>query len=157
LVELVDTMLAKLEGDRDVNAEDLFEGFMPEEHEAEAERRWGATDAWKESKRRTGSYGPEQWRAIKAEHDAIVAEMAGLAAAGAAPDSAGALALAERHRRHIDRWYYACSPAMHAGVATLYTTDPRFAEVFDRHAEGLSSWVEAAIRANAAASGRAGR
>ena len=158
LVAVIDSMLAAdEEGERTVPDRELFSGFRPEEHEAEAERRWGSTDAWKESKRRTAAYGSEQWRAIQAEHDEIVATMAELAAAGAAPDSAEAIGLAERHRRHVDRWYYACGRDLHTGLGALYVRDPRFAETFERRAPGLAAWIEAAIRANAATAREAER
>jgi DNA-binding transcriptional MerR regulator len=150
LVATIDSMLAASKGDHTVSTENLFDGFQPEKHAAEAEERWGDSAAWRESKRRTSRYGPDQWRSIHAEHDAIVRDMAELAASGAPPDGAEAMALAERHRRHIDRWFYACSPAMHAGLGSLYVEDARFAETFERHGEGLATWVVAAIRANAA-------
>ena len=61
-----------------------------------------------------------------------------------------AIALAERHRLHIDRWFYACDRAMHARLADLYVGDERFAASFDRHGEGVAVYVATAIRANAA-------
>ena len=62
------------------------------------------------------------------------------------------MAAAELHRQHIDRWFYACSPQMHAGLAEMYVTDHRFSEAFDKHAEGLSTYVSATIKANGARS-----
>ena len=38
---------------------------------------------------------------------------------------------------------------MHAGLAEMYVHDERFAEFFDKHGAGLSSYVADAIRANA--------
>jgi hypothetical protein len=66
-------------------------------------------------------------------------------------DQLDALAAAtyEEHREHIDRWFYACSPQMHVRLAEMYVHDERFAEFFDKHGEGLSSYVADAIRANA--------
>ncbi len=58
--------------------------------------------------------------------------------------------IAERHRLSIDRWFYPCSTAMHLGLATLYETDTRFAENIDKNCEGLTPFLVAAIRANAA-------
>ena len=58
--------------------------------------------------------------------------------------------LAESHRRHIDRWFYACSPDMHRGLASMYTADPRFSAYFEERHEGLAAFVADAIDANAA-------
>jgi hypothetical protein len=59
------------------------------------------------------------------------------------------MAVAERHRLLIDRWFYPCSPETHAGLASLYESDARYAEGMDRHATGLAAFLVAAIRANA--------
>ena len=149
LVALVDRMLSTPEGDRTMSAEALFDGFRPEEYEAEAKQRWGNTPVWQQSQRRTATYGPDDWHSIKAEGAAIVKELAARQSAGDAPESEAAMAAAEQHRQHIDRWFYACSPFMHAALAEMYTADARFAQYFDRHGEDLCSYVAAAIRANA--------
>ncbi len=54
-----------------------------------------------------------------------------------------------RHRRHIERWFYPCSPEMHAGLGHMDTQDSRFAAYWDQHRPGLAIFVEEAFRANA--------
>lgn len=147
LIATIDRMLGDNEGDEKMTADELFDGFRHEDHEAEAKQRWGDTPHWKEAQRRTSSYGPDDWKAIKAEAEEIVAKLAGTMNAGEEPGSEAAMALAERHRLHIDRWFYACSPQMHAGLAEMYVGDPRFSVYFDKHGEGLANYVAAAIRA----------
>src|SRR3954464_1506496 len=50
---------------------ELFgEGFS-EDYEREAEERWGDTEAWAQSQRRTAAYGKEDWVRIKEEGEAI--------------------------------------------------------------------------------------
>lgn len=124
--------------------------FDAESLAAEARERWGDTEAYRESARRTRSYGPEQTAAIKAELEEIEARMAALLTGGGRPDSYDAMALAEEARMHIDRWYYPCSHAMHAGLAEMYTADPRFKAHYDDRADGLAQFVADAIRANGA-------
>jgi hypothetical protein len=126
----------------------MNERFDAEAHAEEARERWGDTEAYKESARRTGGYSPEQVAAIKAELEAIEAKMASLLTGGAAPESGEAMAAAEEARLHIHRWYYPCSHAMHAGLAEMYTADPRFKAHYDDRAEGLAQFVADAIRAN---------
>ena len=46
---------------------ELFGDDYPEEYEAEAEERWGETEAWAQSQRRTSAYTKEDWVRIKAE------------------------------------------------------------------------------------------
>jgi len=121
--------------------------------EAEARERWGDTEAWRESQRRTGSYSPDQWDAIKAEMEGIEARLAALLGGGSAADSPEAMDAAESARQHIHRWFYPCSHAMHVGLADMYTADPRFRAHYDERAPGLADFVADAIRANAARAG----
>ena len=84
---------------------EVFGDFDPKQYEDEARERWGDTDAYKESARRTARYTKEDWQRIKAEQDAIEAEFAEAMAAGKAPDSAEAhgarRAGAAGHRRSV--------------------------------------------------------
>ena len=52
--------------------------MINEAHQAEAEERWGDTDEYRESSRRTASYSDEQWKKIRAELDRPVAVPEGL-------------------------------------------------------------------------------
>ncbi len=139
-----------------------FEGpdeFDAGQYEDDARQRWGGTDAYRESMRRTKRYGKGDWARIRQEGEEIVAAMAALLAEGAHAASRAAMDRAEAHRRHIDRWFYPCSRAMHVNLAGMYTADPRFREYFEKRAAGLAVFVQDAIRANAArhrARGRAG-
>jgi hypothetical protein len=117
--------------------------------QAEAEERWGNTPQWRESGRRTKSYGPAQWVEIKAQGTATEAAFAALLRSGATPNHEAALALAEEARLHIDRWFYECTPEMHVGLAAMYEADPRFRAHYDNQEPGLASFVAKAIRANA--------
>ena len=121
---------------------------MNDQHSAEAEERWGETEAFQESTRRTASYTAADWAAIKAEADAIYSDFAAAMAEGAEPGSTRAKGLAERHRSHISKWFYDCPPAMHAGLGQLYASDARFTETIDATIEGLSQYLAAAFAAN---------
>lgn len=127
----------------------LFDGFDPSQYEDEVKERWGETDAYKESARRTSAYTKSDWERHKAEAHAIMTAAAELFTAGAPADGDEAMAVAEQHRLLIDRWFYPCSPTMHAGLAATYEADSRFAESIDRYAPDLTPWLSAAIRANA--------
>ena len=74
---------------------------------------------------------------------------------GVPPDDPAALELAEEHRLHIDRWFYPCSPQMHAGLAEMYVSDPRFTATFDAVADGLAVYLRDAISRRAGSSSSA--
>ena len=68
---------------------EAFGDFDPNQYQAEVKERWGDTDAYKESARRTARYTKEDWKQIKAEGDAVTRELADRLAAGATPGDAG--------------------------------------------------------------------
>ncbi|MGY2126864.1 MerR family transcriptional regulator [Blastococcus sp. SYSU DS0617] len=129
---------------------ELFGDWLPEEYEAEAEQRWGDTDAWAESQRRTRAYSKDDWIRIKAETDDVEARFAGALRAGVAPDSEEAMELAEEHRQQISRNFYDCPPEMHAGLGRMYVEDERFTAHYEQRAPGLAQFVSTAVQANAA-------
>jgi MerR family transcriptional regulator, thiopeptide resistance regulator len=128
---------------------ELFDGFDPAKYEAEARQRWGHTDAYKESARRTQGYTPEDWKRLGAEQAALYGDAFALLRAGEPPDGDRARAVAERHRLSIDRWFYPCSLELHRALAGGYESDARFAANIDKYGAGLTTFLIAAIRANA--------
>lgn len=150
MIRSIDAALAALDGDKEMQAAEIFEGFDPSRYEEEVLERWGETDAYKEAARRTGNYSKEDWVRIKAENDDLMRQLAARLAAGASSDDEDVLDLAEGLRLHIDRWYYPCSHAMHVRLAEMYVADPRFTSNIDRYGAGLTPFVAAAIRNNAA-------
>lgn len=147
----LDAALDAEENGTDMEEDTMFEGFDPAEYEDEARQRWGHTETYRESTRRTATYGEADWRSIRSESDEIVREFAALKAAGQPADGDRARALAERHRRHISRWFYDFPPAMHRGLGRLYVEDDRFASNYDKVAPGLAVYVRDAFAANAEA------
>jgi DNA-binding transcriptional MerR regulator len=157
VLALVDATIAAHEQEVSMEPERLFEGFDPAAYEEEARARWGATPEYAESRRRTTAYSAADWDAIRAEADAIGEAFAALERAGAAADGPEARALAERHRAHISRWFYDCSPEIHRGLGELYLGDARFQAWWDRFQPGLAVYVRSAFAAAAGppAAGRA--
>ncbi|MCA6092302.1 MerR family transcriptional regulator [Streptomyces sp. SCA3-4] len=128
---------------------EVFGDFDPDAHAAEAEQRWGGTDAYAESKRRTSSYTKEDWLRIKERADGLNARIAALMESGAAPESEEAMDLAEEHRRQIGEHYYACSYEMHTGLGEMYVADERFTATYEAIRPGMASYLRDAILANA--------
>jgi len=151
LVTSIDTALeAAMTGYQITKEEqrELFGDAFDDDYAAEAEQRWGETPAWAQSQQRTKGYTKEQWQQIKAETDIINSRFVDLLQAGAAPEGSQAMRVADDHRQHICRWFYDCSPQMHAGIAELYVTDDRFAKSYEDQAAGLARYVRDAVQAN---------
>lgn len=126
---------------------DALGGFDPAEYEAEAEERWGDTDAWKQSAARTKNYPAEDWREVKAEVDGIFGALADLFAAGVEPNDPRSREACERHRQHITNRFYDCSPEFHAQLGEMYVADPRFRESLEKGDElvGFAEWLRDAF------------
>jgi DNA-binding transcriptional MerR regulator len=132
---------------------EVFGDWLPEEYAAEAEDKWGGTEAWAQSQQRTRAMTREDWLRVKAESDDVERRFAEALAAGVAADSAQAMDLAEEHRQQISRNFYDCGYEIHAGLGRMYVEDERFTAYYERIAPGLARYVSAAIEANAARQG----
>jgi DNA-binding transcriptional MerR regulator len=132
---------------------EVFGEQDPAQHEAEVQERWGDTDAYRESRRRSASYTKDDWLRIKADQEAPTARLAELLAAGEPADGEAATDAAEAARVAIDTWFYDLSHAMHICLAQMYLADPRFTAYYEGQAPGLARYVHDAILANAARHG----
>ena len=128
---------------------ELFGDGFSEEYEAEAQERWGHTDAWKQSAARTAAYTKADWEAVKAEADAVNAAFVAAQESGAPASSEVAMDAAEAHRQHIHDRFYDVSYDVHRGLADMYVADPRFTKTYDDLGPGLAVYVRDAIHANA--------
>ena len=131
---------------------ELFGHAFDDSYAAEAEERWGDSQAWEQSQQRTKSYTKEQWQQIKQETDEVNTRFVELKRGEVPATSAEAMDVAERARLHICRWFYDCTQAMHAAIAEMYVADPRFRQTYEDLSPGLSRYVRDAIVANAARS-----
>jgi len=151
LVEAIDRALEREMNDQPATTDDMKELFGEgfEDAQAEAEQRWGDSDAWKESKRRTKNYTKQDWAEIKAESDAVHEAFTAAIDAGEPPTSTVAMDAAELHRRSIHDRFYDCPPPVHRNLGDLYISDPRFTATYDEIRQGMAQYVRDAIHANA--------
>ena len=128
---------------------ELFGQGFKDEYQAEAQERWGETDAWQQSARRTKGYTKADWERLRAEGEAATGALIRAQAAGLPPTSPEAMDAAEAHRAHIERWFYDLDHGFHRGLADMYLADPRFTTTYEDMAPGLAAYVHDAIHANA--------
>ncbi|WP_373140590.1 MerR family transcriptional regulator [Mycobacterium marinum] len=153
LVEAIDLALEKAMTNTPMTDDDMRELFGDgfDDYRAETEQKWGETAEWKESQRRTKSYGRDKWVRIKAEGQAIEKALSDAFRAGLPADSEEAMNAAEQHRRHVNRWFYDCPPAFHRNLGDMYVSDPRYIATYDESfgLPGLAAYCREAIHANA--------
>ncbi|CAM3709209.1 MerR family transcriptional regulator [Isoptericola cucumis] len=119
---------------------------------AGARERWGDTDQWAQFAERAAERSAEDWAAVAAEAEAVLAALADAMGRGVRPGSAEADALAERHRASLGA-YFDVTHARHALIARLYATDADFTANHDAVRPGLTAWLLDVIDENARAHG----
>ena len=152
LVTAIDRALEKERSGMKLTREEqqeLFGDGWSDEYAAEAQERWGESDAWKQSQQRTSRYSKEDWQQVKAEMEAVGAAFVRAKRSGLPADSPEAMDAAEAHRRHIHDRFYALDHEFHRNLGDMYVADPRFTTTYDDQERGLAAYVRDAIHANA--------
>ena len=150
MIAALDAAIATIDNGDDMTDDDVrqvFDGFDPSLHEAEVRDRWGDTDSYAESRRRTDSYTEDDWRRQRTETEDNIDAFADLMRSGVPATDPRTVALAREHGAIIDRWFYPLSPEAHVGLAQMYVTDPRFEAVYETAETGLARYVSDAIGA----------
>ena len=127
---------------------EVFGSFDPDIHNEEVKSRWGNTDAYKQSAKKTANYTKEDFAQMNLESDFIVQTFKNLMEKETSPESKDAKEAAEAHRQHITKWFYDCTYEIHSNLALMYVMDERFKENYEKHAQGLAQFIHDAIIAN---------
>ena len=130
---------------------EVFGDFDPDAYTEEVEQRWGNTDAYQESARKTARYTKDDWLRIQQESGDLMTRWLAAFDAGTPAESQDAMDLAEEHRQQIGKFFYNCTFEIHVGLAEMYLADPRFTKHYEDQRAGLAQYVHDAIMANAVA------
>jgi len=152
LIATVDRTVRGLRGEETMlTTEELYEGFDKdtiERYERESAEKWGGTNAWEQSRKRTKSMTKDEWKRVGARGAAIEAEFAAAFVAGAKPDGSKAAELCARWADHL-RAFYDPSPEMLAGLGRMYADHPEFRARYEAMAPGLAAWLAESLAAYA--------
>jgi DNA-binding transcriptional MerR regulator len=129
---------------------EVFGDHDPEQYHDEAERRWGHTDAWRQSQERAAGWTKEDWKRFQEEFDGLHRRIADAMDRGVAADAAEAMDLAEQHREFLSRSSFDCGPEMHTCLGEMYVADERFTAYYEQIRPGLARYLRDTIVANAA-------
>ena len=114
-------------------------------HNAEAEEKWGKTDAYKEYEKKTADYSGQKWDDVANGMDHIMAEFAICMRKDESPDSAEAQNLVKMLQNYITENFYLCTKEILAGLGQMYVADERFRKNIDKHADGTAVFISEAI------------
>ena len=113
-------------------------------HQSEAEERYGDTDDWRESRRRTAAWCAVEWHQNSERFHDIERRMIEAIRDGVAPDSERAVGLVEEHRELLSE-FFPVTPAKHYIMSRGYIDDERFRERYDSQQVGFAQWLADAI------------
>jgi hypothetical protein len=135
---------------------ELFgEGFF-DGHVEESGQLPDGADPFQDSQKRMSERTKKDWTRIQVEVEESNAAFAAAMDAGLPPTSAVAMDAAEKHRLHIQRFFYDITPELHRDLGDRYVADPRFTKNYESIRAGMAQYVRDAIHANADKAARAG-
>ena len=144
--ERLERLISAIDGA--VKGENIMKAFDNsdfEKHKAEAQEKWGNTDAYKEHEEKTKNYSKQKWNDLTEGMDRMMAEFALCMKRGAEPASSEAQNLVKCLQNHITENYYLCTNEILAGLGQMYVGDERFKNNIDKHADGTAEFICEAI------------
>ena len=117
-----------------------------QQYEDEAKRRWGGTDAYRESQAKTRSYSKDKWNDVLDGLNGVFVEFAECKKCGESTDSDTAQRLVKKLQDYITANFYHCTDDILAGLGQMYVCDERFKNNIDRNGEGTAEFVSEAIK-----------
>lgn len=112
-------------------------------YEEEVKERWGNSDAYIESEKKTKNYGKEQWQQINEESNSILKAFADNK--DKAPDSKEVQVLVKEWQDFITKRFYKCTNEILSGLGLMYLGDERFKKNIDKNGEGTAEFISKAI------------
>jgi DNA-binding transcriptional MerR regulator len=150
-IERILTTIAKtimsLKGGETMSNNDKFSAFNDptyQKYKDEAEKRWGNTEAYKQSQERVSKMSREDLKRVKAEQQDIADTIAKLMLKGATFDSSDVQNQIDRFYTHLHA-FYDPSYEMFKGLGRMYVGDPRFAAHYEEKAKGMATFMRDAM------------
>ncbi|MFZ2537871.1 MAG: MerR family transcriptional regulator [Oscillospiraceae bacterium] len=110
---------------------------------AEVKERWGKSDAYAESEKKTNSYKKEQWQEINDESRDILKAFA--SNMDRAPDSPEVQTLVKQWQDFITVRFYNCTKDILKCLGLMYIGDERFKKNIDKNGRGTAEFLAKAI------------
>jgi DNA-binding transcriptional MerR regulator len=150
LIESLDKTLEAVEGGIEMSKKEMFDGFdmteierHKEKYAEETKERYGDSDAYKESMKKTSKYNKEDWGRISSEREAIDKRIIDNMDKGI-EDPMVQEGVAEL-RQHITDNYYNCTVEIFRGLGDLYVCDERFTKNIDKNKPGYAEFLREAM------------
>jgi len=150
IIQSVEKTIDSIEGGKEMSNKEMFDGFdmsQIEKHKQkyaeETKEKYGNSDAYKESMKKTSKYKKEDWARITAKGDEIYKRIAANMEKG--PTDPEVQRSVADFRQYITYSFYNCTPEIFRGLGDLYVNDERFTANIDKYKEGLAVFLREAM------------
>lgn len=146
IIKTVEETIESIDGDKKMKKENMFRGFDMKEieehkkkYEEEVKNRWGETNSFKESEKRTSKYNKDDWQRITIEMDSIYKKLSDNMDKNISDPIIQDMI--EAWRNHITNNFYNCDLEIFRGLAIMYVEDSRFTKNIDKYKTGLAKFL----------------
>jgi DNA-binding transcriptional MerR regulator len=151
IIGLVEQTLGSIEGGITMAKKEMFRAFDMSEIEKhqqryaeETKQKYGHTEAYKESQKKTAAYSKDDWASIQARGNKIYQKIADLM--DKSPGDPQVQKAIGEWRQHITDSFYNCTPEIFRRLGDLYVQDERFTANIDKVKPGLARFMSEAMR-----------
>lgn len=117
---------------------------LTQEYAEEARRRWGNTDAYKQSIQKTKRYTEKDWEIIENQSADIFKAFA--SCMDNKDESKKTDDLVKEWQGYITNNFYDCTDEILSGLADIYVTDERFKKNIEKYGTGLAEFISKSIK-----------
>lgn len=151
IIKTVDNTIQSIQGGKTMTTKkEMFKAFdmseierHKEKYAKEVEEKYGHSDAYKESAKKTSSYSQDQWQVILENGNKLFTKLATLMDKG--PADSDVQETIGAYRQYITDSFYTCTPEIFRGLGEMYVADERFTKNIDKHGEGLAAFMKEAM------------
>ena len=113
-----------------------------QKYSKEAQRKWGNTDAYKQSVSKTANYGKTNWESINQKASLINSKLANNI--DKRVDDSAVQQLVSDWQNHITQYYYNYTPYTLQRLGEMYVADEHFKVHYEKIKPGLSEFFSEA-------------
>lgn len=147
LIAVIDASIIQEKGGEKMNNNKKFSVFKDktyQKYKDEVIKKWGHTDAYKQSMERVSKMSKVDFENVKAEGEDIANQMALLLKTGLSSNSPKVQKQIDRFYKHLQN-FYDPTYEMFKGLGEMYVSDERFTEYYEKRATGLAVFMKDAM------------
>lgn len=146
LDKLIGLLNANLKGENTMSFQEFDTTRIDEakaKYAEEVKNRWGNTDAYAQSQKKTSKYTREDWKRLNDGMDELIKQFS--ECLNENPASEKVQELVKSWQQYITDTYYDCTKEVLAGLGQMYVMDEKFTKNMDKYGEGTARLISDAI------------